>query len=156
MRILKDRKGFSLIELIIVIAVMAVLVGIIAPQFFRYAQKSKRAVDLQHARMMAEVFDEIRATEDVPLRNYDYTMFWNADQAALYDYDIYVSSDNMMYRVFAHMGGVPVSKVDKDYFFTVVYNANGIKAVYLDELPFDMKTKLYPDDGSFYKNGFKE
>ena len=155
MRFIKDYKGFSLMELIIVVSVMAVLVGIIAPQFFRYAEKSKRAVDLQHARMMVEAFDEIRATEDIPLRNYNYTMFWNADEAESYDYDAYSSSDEMLYRVFAQMGGVPVSKVNKEYFFTVIYNANGIQAVYLDELPFDMKTKLYPDDGSFYKYGFK-
>lgn len=155
MKVSKENRGFSLIELIIVTAVIAVLIGVLAPQFLRYVEKSKRTVDLQHAQTMVEVFEEIRAAEDVPLRNYNYTMFWNADQAELYDYDAYISSDNMMERVFAWMGGVPVSKVNAYYFFTVVYNVNGIQEVYLDELPFDMKTKLYPDDGSFYKNGFK-
>lgn len=41
----KSNKGFSLIELIIVIAIMAVLVGILAPQFISYMHKSKVAAD---------------------------------------------------------------------------------------------------------------
>ncbi len=152
----RDSSGFSLIELIVVVAVMAVLIGVITPEFYRYVE-SKRSVDLKQARTMAEVFDIIKATQDIALVNgYDCIETWNVDQAAVFDYDTYVSSSVMMYRVFAQMGGVPVSRVNKDYFFTVIYNENGIRAIYLDELPLDMKTKLYPDDGSFYRNGFKE
>ncbi len=153
----RDSGGFSLIELIVVVAVMAVLIGVITPEFYRYVEKSKRSVDLKQARTMAEVFDIIKATQDIALVNgYDCIETWNVDQAAVFDYDTYVSSSVMMYRVFAQMGGVPVSRVNKDYFFTVIYNENGIRAIYLDELPLDMKSKLYPDDGSFYRNGFKE
>lgn len=42
-----DNKGFSLLELIIVIAIMAVLVGFIVPQYFKYVNKSKLANDKQ-------------------------------------------------------------------------------------------------------------
>ena len=34
-------RGFSLIELIIVIAIMAILIAILAPQYIRYVEKSK-------------------------------------------------------------------------------------------------------------------
>lgn len=77
---------------------------------------------------MAEVYDIIKATEDIALVNgYDCIETWNVDQAAMYDYDTYASSSVMMYRVFAQMGGVPVSRTNKDYFFTVIYNGNGFR-----------------------------
>lgn len=40
-----NNKGFSLVELIIVIAIMAILVGVIAPQLLRYVEKSKVTAD---------------------------------------------------------------------------------------------------------------
>ena len=35
----KNNKGFSLVELIVVIAIMAVLVGVLAPQFIKYVER---------------------------------------------------------------------------------------------------------------------
>lgn len=43
----KDNNGFSLVELIIVIAIMAILVGIVGTQVLPYINKSKEAKDLQ-------------------------------------------------------------------------------------------------------------
>lgn len=42
----KNQKGFSLVELIIVIAIMAVLVGVLAPAFLRYVEKSRKSADV--------------------------------------------------------------------------------------------------------------
>lgn len=40
-----NNKGFSLVELIIVIAIMAVLIAVLAPQFLRYVERSRIARD---------------------------------------------------------------------------------------------------------------
>ncbi len=41
-----NNKGFSLVELIIVIAIMAVLIGVLAPQYLKYVEKSRQSADL--------------------------------------------------------------------------------------------------------------
>ncbi len=46
---MKNNKGFSLVELIIVIAIMAILVGVMAPQLIKYIEKSKVSADTQVA-----------------------------------------------------------------------------------------------------------
>jgi type IV pilus assembly protein PilA len=53
----KSNKGFSLVELIIVIAIMAILIAVLAPQYLKYVEKTKRNSD-------AKAFGEVvQATE---------------------------------------------------------------------------------------------
>lgn len=44
---MKNNKGFSLVELIIVIAIMAILVGVMAPQLIKYVEKTNESSDTQ-------------------------------------------------------------------------------------------------------------
>ena len=44
---MKNNKGFSLVELIIVIAIMAILVGVMAPQLIKYIEKANVSADTQ-------------------------------------------------------------------------------------------------------------
>lgn len=48
-----NNKGFSLVELIIVIAIMAVLIGVLAPQYLKYVKNSKISTDITNAEALA-------------------------------------------------------------------------------------------------------
>lgn len=53
----KNNKGFSLVELIVVVAIMAVLVGVLAPAYLRYVEKSRLQKDDS---AIAEVVEAIK------------------------------------------------------------------------------------------------
>lgn len=48
-----DKKGFSLVELIIVMAIMAILVGVVASQVIPYMEKSRQSKDQQQISNLA-------------------------------------------------------------------------------------------------------
>ncbi len=66
---MKDNRGFSLVELIIVIAIMAIAVGVMAPQLIKYIEKTNVSSDIQLADTirtsvsMAIVDAEVQADE---------------------------------------------------------------------------------------------
>ena len=49
MKTRKNNKGFSLVELIVVVAIMAVLVGILAPAYLKYVENSRINKDKTNA-----------------------------------------------------------------------------------------------------------
>ncbi len=57
-------KGFSLVELIIVIAIMAVLVVVLAPQYLKYVERSRNSTDLSNATSMATALQVYAADPD--------------------------------------------------------------------------------------------
>lgn len=63
---LKKNKGFSLIELIIVVAVMAILVGVLAPAYTHYVKKS-RVAKCETQREELEKVYHVACVEDAAL-----------------------------------------------------------------------------------------
>ena len=68
-----DNKGFSLVDLIIVIAIMAVLVGVLAPQYLKYVEKSRVASDRDNITAIKDAIQVYGADPDAdatkPLAN---------------------------------------------------------------------------------------
>ena len=113
----KNNKGFSLVELIVVIAIMAVLIGVIAPQFLGYTDKAKESTDIQNAQSVAsEIQVKIAETDTVS----EFTTTGAAVKGATYDHD----GDSTTAKV-ALVDTVPECKSNGSYDFYYAVDANG-------------------------------
>lgn len=68
-----NNKGFSLVELIIVIAIMAILIVVLAPQYLRYVERSRNSTDLQNATTVVDAIQIYAADPQAapPITNAD-------------------------------------------------------------------------------------
>ncbi len=90
-----DNKGFSLVEVIIVIAIMAVLVGILAPQFIKHVERSREAKDLQNIEEYKVTIESIAADKEGLDANMEIAIttsggtFINVDDSELQKYGLH-------------------------------------------------------------------
>ena len=61
---IKSNKGFSLVELIIAIAIMAILASSVTVALIRYIEKAREAMDVKNARLIADVVTQYAAESD--------------------------------------------------------------------------------------------
>lgn len=70
-----NNKGFSLVELIIVIAIMAILIVVLAPQYLKYVEKSRVSSDQTTIVEYINAMQVIAADPDITLTDGDdYTL----------------------------------------------------------------------------------
>lgn len=62
-------KGFTLVELVIVVAILAILVGLLAPQYTKYVEKSRKAADVNNLEEIVKAL-QIAYTEN----NYNFPL----------------------------------------------------------------------------------
>lgn len=151
---MRSNKGFSLIELIIMIAILSVLIGTLSPKYLKYVERSKRVTDVTNARLIRDAAERVQALDALGTGNgaYKYTgaVMWNKDTP--YPTKIKDFSD----AIFIELGQVPVSAVNKDLFWCMYYNqGNGsIKKIVLTTRPgSSVEYELYPDPSKFLENG---
>lgn len=78
-----NNKGFSLVELIIVIAIMAILIVVLAPQYLKYVEKSRNSTDVSNATEIVTALQVYAADPDattpVPAGEFEIKIVGNAD-----------------------------------------------------------------------------
>jgi type IV pilus assembly protein PilA len=133
-----NNKGFSLVELIIVIAIMAVLVGILAPQFIKYVEKSKVSTDIKNAQEIATALQVGAADSDSGLVEQTAAVAFVASTT-----DAFTSTPTMKSK----------THVDANFFYTVNTTTGEVHVFAGDDASPSAATalELYPVVDSSFK-----
>lgn len=89
-------KGFSLVELVIVIAIMAILIALLAPQYLKYVEKSRLASDEELVESIHDVITIAVTDENIkkkPLDGMPATPIQNMNSARYPDFVAQIQTD---------------------------------------------------------------
>lgn len=146
----KNYSGFSLIEVVVAIAIISVLTSIIAIVFVQYTTRSRRATDIYNAREIREAFDRVilnkssvTSTGGTELTS---IVTWNKDT------QLNKSPQSLVDSLLLELGKVPVSVTNEDYIWCVEYNntTEELGRIYLTPTAgSDKKYELYPNYQQF-------
>ena len=143
----KNNKGFSLVELIIVIAIMAILAGALAPALIKYINKSRKSTDVSNAQTLATALttalSDENAYDDAVANSYGTNTFTTADiQSASGTGFLATVKDNLSKELKTKYdgSGVFIVEISSDYkTFTIYAKSN------------DAAHEVYPSVGANYK-----
>lgn len=135
----KNNKGFTFVELVIVIAILVILVGLLAPQYTKYVEKSRKAADADNLEEMVKAVQvyEADTDSDAALAAGDYSIELSTTappaltgdglQAALNEYVPDYTSKKLKSKKWADNKIKADINVTADGKITVTYSPDGLK-----------------------------
>ena len=139
-----SNKGFSLVELIVVIAIMAVLVGLMAPTLIKNVEKSRESVDIQ-------TLDSVRQSVVTALSNEKvYSEFLSES--------ITISAPHITYMddiksATTGLNGELSKELDDDGILTAKFNSNACKNAKIKiNISADSKVKVEAENAGITKS----
>lgn len=156
----KDNKGFSLIELIIVIAIMVIITAIVSGSYIKYVGRSKRAMDANNATefakacAVAHVFDTIETHAEAYIEGDVGWCGWTDGDIA--HVNVASPSTVLDYLVQA-AGDLPVSAVNRNFIWYLKYDVTTteVLGIYITDDPATARDKyeVWPDGSDYIHNG---
>lgn len=148
----KSNKGFSLVELIIVIAIMAILAGALAPALMKYINKTRLSSDIQAGQTVAkaiqaamsneQAFNDVDAVFSCEYSSADITTHdKGTSKAFLSECASVCGWDKAKHKAKKDMDGSPI--VPGNFFVKVNVPDNSIQ-VYMQDSSTKDKYEVYP------------
>lgn len=145
----RKSEGFTLIELIIVVVILAVLIGVTIGGIYSYVVRARKVVDLQTARAIVDAQSLVKVTKGMQGDGHSHMFF--ADPSIKHELGDGADSPDFCQRVMSNFNEYPVSKFDKSLMFIIVYvcDSDGfnprIVKIYLGNSINFNKYELYPN-----------
>ncbi|WDU82653.1 type II secretion system protein [Caloramator sp. Dgby_cultured_2] len=141
------KKGFTLLEMIIVISIIALLVGIVTPQITKAMKKSKAMADVVTANTIAATIQEMML-EGI---TFNETTEWKE----LNDANFFPSGSNLSLSKFIENFSTLKPKMNSNYVFCYIYDSANNKLEIGAGKPgtdgMDLAFRLYPTLDPAYK-----
>ena len=140
-------KGFSLVELIIVIAIMAILAGALAPALIKYINKARLSTDIDTGSEIARTIVAAVTNEAAYEAAKDHNTPYNVNDMDDPDFanEVYkaLGKSTFVGRSKKDANGDPLT--DQNYYYTLDYSKNKVQVYYGGT---DADHMVYPTLGS--------
>lgn len=145
----RKNTGFSMVEIIIVVAIMAILGAALAPALIKYINKSKRARDVDAAKEIQAAYTRavIAMENDTATTN-----FGSGTDYVRYDTVLQTPAVDLQDYAFSEFNGVPTSSTYKDYYWAIEYDSSTGQVLKISLTPAQNLAngfEVYPDGETF-------